>query len=132
MLDPPDIPDAGDELPDESEPQEPVDWRTNSQSQSNLIIVSSTSIFKHSVRWCHCMTSSDQYIEFLHARLFLASFKNSKTMLTFEVLDHFQLDALECKMATMNFMSKIQQITNEVFPSNVPVGISRYQNMTFH
>ena len=89
MLDSLDIPDAGYTLPDESEPQEPADWRTNSQSQSNLIIVSSTGIFKHTVRWCHCMTSLDQYVQLLCAKPFPASFKNPKTMFTFEVLDHF-------------------------------------------
>ena len=31
------------------------------------------------------------------------------------------MDALECKMAAMNFMSKLQRITNEAFPSCVPV-----------
>ena len=127
MSDPPDIPDAGDELPDESEPQETTDWRTNCQSQSNLTIVSSVGIFKRSVRWCHCMKSSDQYIQLLRAKLFPASFRNPKTVFTFEVLDHFRLDALECKTSAMNFMSKIQRITNEAFPSNVPVSILRYR-----
>ena len=126
MFNPPDIPDAGDELPDESEPQGLADWKANSQSQSYLIILSSTGILRQSVRWCHCMTSSDQYVQLLHAKLFPASFKNPKTMFTFEVLDHFRLDALECKMATMNFMSKIQWITNEAFSSDVLVNISRY------
>ena len=108
MSDPPDIPDAGDELPGESKPQETTDWRTNCQLQSNLTIVSSGGIFKHSVRWCHCMKSSDQYIQLLHAKLFLASFRNPKTMFTFEVLDHFRLDALECKTSAMKKSSGLQ------------------------
>ena len=120
------------QLPDEFEPQEPTDWRTNCQSQSNLIIVSSVSIFEHSVRWCHCMKSLDQYIQLLHAKLFLANFRNPKTVFTFEVLDHFQLDALECKMSAINFMSKIQWITNEAFLSNVLVSISRYRITILH
>lgn len=91
-------------------------------TKSFLTIVSSTGIFRHSVRWCHCAKSSDQYVELLLcSKLFPASFKNLKTAFTFEVLDHFQVDALECNTAAMNFMSKIQRITDEVFPSQVPV-----------
>jgi hypothetical protein len=125
-----DISDEGGGLLDESEPQEASEWMTNFRSRSNLIIVSSTGIFKRAVRWCHCAKSSDQYVQLLlRAKLFPASFKNPQTVFTFEVLDHFRVDALECKTAAMNFMSKIQRITNEAFPSCVPVSISMYQMM---
>ena len=58
----------------------------------------------------------------LRVKLFLASFKTLQTIFTFEVLDHFRIDTLECTMAAMDFMSKIQWITNEAFPSHVLVG----------
>lgn len=118
-----DISNDGDGPLDEHGWQESIKWGTYSQSQSNLIIVTSTGIFKHSVQWCHCTNSLDKYVQLLHARLFPASFKNLQTTFTFDVLDHFQVDVLECKMAAMNFMHKIQQISNEAFPSDVPVGI---------
>ena len=93
--------------------------------RSKLIIVSSTGIFQRSIRWCHCAKSSDQYVQLLlRAKLFPASFQNPKTTFTFEVLDHFCIDTLECKMAAMNFMSKIGRITNEAFPSQVPVSLT--------
>jgi len=100
----------------------------HSGSRSKLIIVSSTGIFHHSVRWCHCAKSVDTYVQLLlRARLFPASFKNPKTAFTFEVLDHFLVDSLECKTAAMNFMSKIGRMTNEAFPSCVPICLSMYQ-----
>jgi hypothetical protein len=115
--------DEADEVEDGDLPSEPFGSTTFVESRSNLIIVSSTGIFKCSVRWCHCAKSSDQYVELLlQAKLFPASFKNPKTAFTFEVLDHFRVDALECKTAAMNFMSKIRRITDEAFPSRVPVG----------
>jgi len=90
--------------------------------RSNIVIISSTGIFKRWIKWCHCAKSSDQYVQLLlRAKLFPASFKNPKTAFTFEVLDHFRVDALECKTSAMNFMSKIGRITNEAFPSQVPV-----------
>ena len=52
--------------------------------------------------------------------IFLASFQRPAMAFTFEVLDHFRLDALECKTAAMNFMSKIARISNEAFPDDVP------------
>ena len=97
-------------------------------SRSNLIIISSTGIFQRSVRWCHCAKKTDQYVQLLlRARLFPASFKNPKTAFTFEVLDHFLIDSLECKTAAMNFMSKIRRMTNEAFPSCVPVRFPMYR-----
>jgi hypothetical protein len=44
-----DISDEGGELLDKSEPQEASEWTTNFGSRSNLIIVSSTGIFKRAV-----------------------------------------------------------------------------------
>jgi len=117
-----DISDGADELDDGYRPSEPSEPTTHSRSQSDLTIVSSTGIFTRSVRWCNCTKSPDQYVQLLlRAKLFPASFKNPKTAFTFEVLDHFRLDALECKTAAMNFMSKLGRITNEAFPSRVPV-----------
>jgi hypothetical protein len=91
-------------------------------SGSFLTIVASTGIFTRQVRWCQCANNPDQYVQLLlRSKLFPASFKNPKTAFTFEVLDHFRIDALECKTAAMNFMTKIQRVTNEAFPSKVPV-----------
>jgi len=110
----------GDQLKDP--PTDPC--ATSQGMQSNLIIVSSTGIFTRSIRWCQCVKSSDQHVELLlRSKLFPASFKNPKTAFTFEVLDHFRIDALESKTAAMNFMSKIGRITNEAFPSQVPVSL---------
>ena len=118
------VSNEGNKCADTFETQPAEGWRTQFRSRSNLIIVSSTGIFKHSVWWCHCAKSSDQYVQLLLCvRLFPTSFKNPQTVFTFEVLDHFRIDALECKTSAMNFMSKIQCITNEVFVAHVPVTI---------
>ena len=119
-----DVSDEGNKCADMFETQPTKGWRTQFRSWSNLIVVSSTGIFKRSVRWCHCAKSLDQYVQLLLCvRLSPTSFKNPQTVFTFEVLDHFWIDALECKTSAMNFMSKIQCITNEAFPSHVPVSI---------
>lgn len=117
-----DISDDGDDFTDANQPSEPSTSTCTSGSRSNLVIVSSTGICRRSIRWCHCAKSPAQYTQLLlRANLFPASFKNPQTAFTFEVLDHFRVDALECKTAAMNFMSKIRRITDEAFPSRVPV-----------
>lgn len=92
-----------------------------STSCRNLVIVTSTGIFKRSVRWCTCPNTPKPHIQLLHSRLFPSTRQKPSTAFTFEVLDHFRLDALECNTAAMNFMSKLTRMTNEVFPSTVPV-----------
>ena len=123
-IDPPtvDLSDESDEFSYEHEPSADSEPTANVGSRSNIIIVSSTGIFTRSIQWCHCAKSPRQYAQLLlRAKLFLASFKNPKTAFTFEVLDHFRIDSLECKTAVMNFMSKIGRVTNEAFPAKVPV-----------
>ena len=123
MMNDPDDSDDADEFAEEFQPSQPFGSTVHSGFRSTLTIVASTGIFKRSIRWCHCAKSSKRFVQLLlRAKLFPASFKNPKTAFTFDVLDQFQLDALECKTAAMNFMSKIGRITDEVFPSRVPVG----------
>jgi hypothetical protein len=91
--------------------------------KSNLIFVTSTGIFKRQVLWCRCPNISKPYVQLLRAKLFPASFKRPTTAFTFDVLDHFRIDALECKTAAMNFISKLVRISNEAFPADIPVSI---------
>lgn len=118
--------DDGDEDDGDDDDELPAFFPSgrNRSPKSNLIIVSSTGIFKRSVKWCRCPNSPEPYIQLLRANLFPASFFQPETAFTFDVLDHFRIDALECKTAAMNFMSKIVRISNEAFPSEVPVRIS--------
>jgi hypothetical protein len=128
-----DLSDESDDFADEPHPSADSEPTTHFGSKSNLTIVSSTGIFKRSIRWCHCAKSPRQYAQLLlRAKLFPASFKNPKTAFTFEVLDHFRVDSLECKTAAMNFMSKICRITNEAFPSQVPVSRPIHRNIFRH
>lgn len=91
----PDISDEADELlddhiPDMHQSSGSSGSTTYFGSRSKIIIVSSTGIFKRTIRWCYCAKSADQYVQLLlHAKLFPASFKNPKTAFTFEVLDNF-------------------------------------------
>ena len=66
-----DILDEMDDLVNQSKPTCTQESGTNFRSQSKLIIVSSTRIFRCSFWWCHCVKLSDKCIQhFIHARPF--------------------------------------------------------------
>ncbi|KAI6161829.1 hypothetical protein EDD17DRAFT_1480227 [Pisolithus thermaeus] len=93
-----------------------------------MIIVHTEGIFTHEVSWCSCPGSDpiDLHLSLLRERLFPASISKPKTAFTFEVLNHFLIDALECKTSAMSFYQKLKRFTNNAFPDRVP---DRYREL---
>lgn len=89
--------------------------------QSTMIIVHSSGIFHHHVHFCTCPGSAQKHIQLFREGLFPASTTNPKTCFTFDVLDHFYMDAMECKSTAMSFYQKLKRFTNNFLPSTVPV-----------
>ncbi|KAI6110329.1 hypothetical protein EV401DRAFT_1869650, partial [Pisolithus croceorrhizus] len=91
--------------------------------RSQMTIVHTEGIFSHEVWVCKCPGSdpNDWHLDLLHQRLFPASICKPKTAFTFDVLDHFLIDALECKTSAMSFYQKLKRFTNNAFPERVPV-----------
>ncbi|KAI6110239.1 hypothetical protein EV401DRAFT_2059488 [Pisolithus croceorrhizus] len=81
-----------------------------------MTIVHTEGIFSHEV----------SHLDLLHQRLFPASISKPKTAFTFDVLDHFLIDALECKTSAMSFYQKLKRFTNNAFPERVP---DRYREL---
>ncbi|KIK24133.1 hypothetical protein PISMIDRAFT_64579, partial [Pisolithus microcarpus 441] len=79
-----------------------------------MTIVHTDGIFSHEVSVCSCpgSDSSDWHLDLLRQRLFPASISKPKTAFTFDVLDHFLIDALECKTSAMSFYQKLKRFTN--------------------
>ncbi|OAX34285.1 hypothetical protein K503DRAFT_794227 [Rhizopogon vinicolor AM-OR11-026] len=77
-----------------------------------MTIVHSTGVFTHNILWCQCCGSEpQQHMQLLNARLFPASIS---------FLDHFLIDALECKTSAMSFFQKLCCLTNNASPDCVP------------
>jgi hypothetical protein len=89
-----------------------------------MVIVTSNGVFRRRIRWCRCHSAPDNHIQLLRLHLFSASIDRPSTAFTFQLLDHFYIDAMECKTAAMNFFAKLRRITNSAFPATVPVGYS--------
>ncbi|KAH7918515.1 hypothetical protein BV22DRAFT_1024491, partial [Leucogyrophana mollusca] len=88
---------------------------------STLAIVHSTGVFSHQMKWCHCAGAPKRHMQLLKAGLFTASVTRPQTAFTFEVLDCFHIDALECKTSAMSFYQKVKCLTCNAFPMTVPV-----------
>ncbi|KAG2149136.1 uncharacterized protein EDB93DRAFT_1240433 [Suillus bovinus] len=94
---------------------------------SPVTIVHSSGVFIHNVAWCHCQGPvPKQHLQLLRAGLFPASSTRPKTAFTFEVLDHFLIDSLECKTSARSFFEKLTRLTNNAFPDTVP---DRYREL---
>ncbi|KAI6015712.1 hypothetical protein EDC04DRAFT_2870443 [Pisolithus marmoratus] len=121
--------DNSDPDPDESgymTGEEPPNHRSSSQFQ--MTIVHTQGIFSHEVSVCNCPGSNPNgwHLDLLRQRLFPASISKPKTTFTFDVLDHFLIDALECKTSAMSFYQKLKRFTNNAFPERVP---DRYREL---
>ena len=90
---------------------------------SNLVVVHFTGIYSHHVSWCQCPgAEKDRHLHLLKAKLlFPASITRPHSAFTFDVLDNFLIDALECKTSAMNFYQKLRCFTNNAFPDKIPV-----------
>jgi hypothetical protein len=86
-----------------------------------LTIVNITGVHFITVHYCNCLGSAPDYLQLLQSRLFPAMLAQPRTVFTFNVLDDFIRDNLECGTSGMNYFSKLQRITSNVFPHLVPV-----------
>ncbi|KAG1776212.1 hypothetical protein EV702DRAFT_949728, partial [Suillus placidus] len=94
---------------------------------SNLVIVHSTGVYSHRVSWCQCPgAEKDRHLHLLKARLFSASITRPQSAFTFDVLDNFLIDALECKTSAMSFYQKLCRFTDNAFPHKIP---DRYREL---
>ncbi|KAG2112799.1 hypothetical protein BD769DRAFT_1630137 [Suillus cothurnatus] len=84
-----------------------------------ITVVHSSGVFTHVVSWCGCLGSNPWHLQLLRAGLFPASSTWPRTAFTFEVLDHFLIDALECKTLARSFYEKLMRLTNNAFPDTV-------------
>ncbi|KIO07385.1 hypothetical protein M404DRAFT_136910 [Pisolithus tinctorius Marx 270] len=85
-----------------------------------LTVVDVTGVHFIVVNWCECETAEAQYIQLLRAKLFPPMFEKPSNAFTFAVLDDFLRDNLECGTSTMNYYSKLHQITSSLFPHLIP------------
>lgn len=86
-----------------------------------VTIVDVSGIHFVQVNFCTCPGSPPEYLQLLRCRLFPATLKSMRTAFTFQVLNDFVRDNLECGTSAMNYYSKLRRVTSNVFPHLIPV-----------
>jgi hypothetical protein len=95
--------------------------RTTKAGNPLLTLINQTGVFDMEVLFCVCPNAEARDEQLLRAGLLSSSFKQIETAFTFSVLDDFLTDNLECKTTAQQYYSKLQSITNWMFPDHVPV-----------
>ena len=93
---------------------EPRDTRT-------LVIIDISGVSQLIVSWCCCPSAPDHGIQLFQHYLFPASTSRPSTAFTFQVLEYFHIDAVECKTSASNFSNKLRRLTDFSSPQSVPV-----------
>lgn len=96
-------------------------WNTSLLPTEHVLFVASTGIHQRQVKWCQCPNAPEHHIQLFQMQFFPATLQCPSTAFTFNVLDQFYIEAMECKTAAHNFFSKLRRITNNAFPASVPV-----------
>jgi CxC2 like cysteine cluster associated with KDZ transposases len=97
-------------------------WKT--LEEGVVDIVHTTGVFRNNVRWCTCQDASDKATQLFQMELFPASHHRPETAFTFDGLDYFYIDAMECKTPAASFMRKVCRLTNNAFPHMVVVSFN--------
>ena len=103
--------------------EESIPPHLRSPAHSDYIVVFDiTGMHFITVNYCNCIGSKPTYLQLLGNKLFPATLQQTKTAFTFNVLDDFIRDNLECVTSGSNYFSKLCRITSNVFLHIVPVG----------
>ena len=89
--------------------------------RSCLTLVHTSGVHFCDVRYCNCPGAETSHLQLATAGLFLATVKEPRTAFTFQVLDDFIWDNVECGTLAMNYYSKLRRVTSNAFPNLVPV-----------
>lgn len=98
----------------------PLPPRTDAAGDTFIKIVARSGIHSLSIAPCFCHGAADTYLQYMDIELFPASYKRVSTAFTFDVMDDFRLQNLECKMTAYEYFQSIRRVTNPTFPYLVP------------
>ena len=104
---------------------------TAKSGNPHITVVHNSGIFDMEILYCICTNAVEKDEQLMNAGLFPSSFKQIDTAFTFTVLDDFLMDNLECKTTAQQYYSKLQSLTNRMFPDSVPVSWNSLTTLSF-
>ena len=94
-----------------------------------MTLIHVNGVFQHCVRFCQCQGAIPEHEQLFGHYLFPSSFDRPQTAFTFDVLDYYAIDAMECKTSAQSFFHKLRRVTNNAFPDELPVSSSFASNL---
>lgn len=88
-----------------------------------LLIIHTTGVHYLSAKFCQCPGHDEYYMQLLGRSLYPATQRRPRTAFTFQLLDDFYIENLECKTAARNYYSKLRRLTSNTFPHLVAVSV---------
>lgn len=86
-----------------------------------MTLIHVNGVFEHCVRFCRCLGAMSEHEQLFKHRLFPSTFDRPETAFTFDLLDYFSVDSMECKTSAQSFFQKLRRVTDNAFPDEVPV-----------
>ena len=87
----------------------------------SMTLIHVNGVFEHCICFCRCQGAISEHEQLFCHRLFPSTFDRPETAFTFDVLDYYGIDAMECKTSAQSFFQKLRRVTNNAFPDIVPV-----------
>jgi hypothetical protein len=97
--------------------------KVNDITEEEVDVLDTNGVFRHRIRWCQCPGAQNKPRQLFQMGIFAASLRRPETAFTFNVLDYFYIDAMECHTAASNFVTKVRRLTNNSFLDMVPVSL---------
>ena len=86
-----------------------------------MVVVHTNGIHYLPVCVCHCQNAAMEDIQLLQMRYYPSTYKQIQTVFTFQLLNDYLLENLECQTSTYNYFQKLRQMTNKAVPQSIPV-----------
>lgn len=93
-------------------------WRPGAKL---MVVVHTNGIHYLPVHVCRCPNSATEDIQLLQMRYYPSTYKRIGTIFTFQLLDDYLLENLECQTSTYNYFQKLRRMTNKAIPQSIPV-----------
>lgn len=94
------------------------------QKKLKLSVVAMNGVHACEIIQCKCLCSGERWEQLLDVSLFPGTITAPETAIQFDVLKHFDTLCSASKVAAMDFVRTLRHMTNNAFPSSVPVRVS--------
>lgn len=86
-----------------------------------MVVVHTNGIHYLPVRFCRCPNAATEDIQLIQMRYYPSTYKQVRTVFTFQLLDDYLLENLECQTSTYHYFQKLRRMTNKAVPQSIPV-----------